>query len=154
MEQDTRYQQAVEALRDTMADYDEDSRRVGAQAADIFVNEIDKGEAGFLHGIDREHATRVLFVLTTALVLVRDQLAEDAQHLLAHDPSSDESVPCEDADCEYEHLPLDSDRLLGIIDGFEVGLAAAVGITMTVADLAEDQDPDNFDWSASVPEDH
>lgn len=153
MEQDEKYAAAVEALRDTMADYDEDSRRVGAQAADIFVNELDKGDDGFLAGIDREQATRVLFVLTTALVLVRDQLVEDAEHLVAHDPSSDESVPCEDESCDYEHLPLDSDRLLGIIDGFEVGVAASVGITLTVADLAEDQDPDNFDWSGSA-QDH
>lgn len=142
---DERYTAAVAALRETMEEYGEDSHVVAASAAEIFVRELDK-EDSFLQGIDREQATKVLFVLTTALVLVRDQMIKDSEHLLEVQ-EEDEGV-CEDEDCEYEHEEVDSDRILAIIDGYEVAIAAAVGTTLTLADLAEDADPDNFDWTS------
>ena len=142
---DDRYPAAVAALRETMDEYDEDMHVVAASAAEIFVKELDKGDDSFLQGVDREQATKVLFVLTTALVLVRDQMIKDSEHLLE---VQEEDITCEDDDCEYTHEEVDSDRVLAIIDGYEVAIAAAVGTTLTLADLAEDSDPDNFDWSS------
>lgn len=141
---DERYTAAVAALRETMAEYEEDHHVVAASAAEIFVKELDK-EDSFLQGVDREQATKVLFVLTTALVLVRDQMIADSEHLL--EVQEDDEGICEDEDCQYEHEEVDSDRILAIIDGYEVAIAAAVGTTLTLADLAEDADPDNFDWT-------
>lgn len=141
---DDRYTQAVAALRDTMADYGEDSQIIAASAAEIFVKELDK-EDSFVRGIDLQDATKVLFLLTTALVLVRDQMIRDSEHLL--EVESEEDVTCEDPDCTYTHEGVDSDRVLAIIDGYEVAIAAAVGTTTTLADLAENLDPDNFDWT-------
>lgn len=141
---DERYTAAVAALRETMAEYGEDSHVVAASAAEIFVKELDK-EDSFLQGVDREQATKVLFVLTTALVLVRDQMIKDSEHLL--EVQEEDEGLCEDEDCEYTHEEVDSDRILAIIDGYEVAIAAAVGTTLTLADLAEDADPDNFDWT-------
>ncbi len=143
---DERYPAAVAALRDTMAEYDDDAQVVAASAAEIFVKELDK-EDGFLQGVDREQATKVLFVLTTALVLVRDQMIHDSEHLLEIE-EEDEGV-CEDEDCNYTHEDVDSDRILAIIDGFESAIAAAVGTTLTLADLAETTDPSEFDWTGS-----
>ena len=141
---DERYTAAVAALRETMDEYDEDAHVVAASAAEIFVKELDKDDS-FLQGINREDATKVLFVLTTALVLVRDQMIKDSEHLL--EVQEDDSGVCEDEDCEYTHEEVDSDRILAIIDGYEVAIAAAVGTTLTLADLAEDADPDNYDWT-------
>jgi hypothetical protein len=142
---DDRYPEAVAALRETMDEYDEDMHVVSASAAEIFVKELDK-EDSFLQGVDREQATRVLFVLTTALVLVRDQMIKDSEHLLQ---VQEEGVICDDDSCEYTHEEVDSDRVLAIIDGYEVAIAAAVGTTLTLADLADDVDPDTFDWSGN-----
>jgi hypothetical protein len=142
---DDRYPAAVAALRETMDEYDEDMHVVSASAAEIFVKELDK-EDSFLQGVDREQATRVLFVLTTALVLVRDQMIKDSEHLLQ---VQEEGVICDDDSCEYTHEEVDSDRVLAIIDGYEVAIAAAVGTTLTLADLADDVDPDTFDWSGN-----
>src|SRR5688500_9528323 len=139
---DDRYPAAVAALRETMDEYDEDMHVVAASAAEIFVKELDKGDDSFLQGVDREQATKVLFVLTTALVLVRDQMIKNSEHLLE---VQEEDITCEDDDCEYTHEEVDSDRVLAIIDGYEVAIAAAVGNTLTLADLAEDSDPDMFD---------
>lgn len=146
MEQDERYTLAVAALRETMAEYEDDSQVVAASAAEIFVNELDK-EDSFLQGINREDATKVLFVLTTALILVRDKMIEDSEHLL--EVQEDDEGVCEDETCPYEHQEVDSERILALLDGYEVAIAAAVGTTLTLADLAEDADPDNFDWTGS-----
>lgn len=141
---DERYEAAVAALRDTMADYEEDSQILAASSAEILVKEMDKGDESFLHGIDPEQATRVLFVLTTSLVLTRDQMIKDSEHLL----EVDEDTPCTDDSCVYKHVEVDSDRVLAIIDGFESAIAAAVGVTLTMADLAETTDPSEFDWTS------
>lgn len=141
---DERYEAAVAALRDTMADYEEDSQILAASSAEILVKEMDKGDESFLYGIDPEQATRVLFVLTTSLVLTRDQMIKDSEHLL----EVDEDTPCTDDSCTYEHVEVDSDRVLAIIDGFESAIAAAVGVTLTMADLAETTDPSEFDWTS------
>lgn len=142
---DERYLAAVAALRDTMAEYDETGQTVAASAAEIFVKELDK-EDGFLQGVDREQATKVLFVLTTALVLVRDQMIQDSEHLLEI-AEEDEGI-CEEEDCTYTHEDVDSDSVLAIIDGFEAAIAGAVGTTLTLADLAETTDPSEFDWTS------
>jgi hypothetical protein len=141
---DDRYEAAVAALRETMAEYEEDSQIIAASAAEIFVKELDK-EDSFIQGVDLQDATKVLFLLTTALVLVRDQMIKDSEHLL--EIEGEEDLVCEDESCEYTHEDVDSDRVLAIIDGYEVAIAAAVGTTTTLADLAGAVDPNNFDWT-------
>lgn len=141
---DERYTAAVAALRETMAEYEEDSHVVAASAAEIFIKELDK-EDSFLQGVDLEQATKVLFVLTTSLVLVRDQMIRDSEHLLEVQ-EEDEGI-CEDEECQYEHDEVDPDRIIAIIDGYNVAIAAAVGTNLTLADLAQGADPDDFDWT-------
>lgn len=140
---DDRYEAAVAALRETLEEFEEDSQVVAASAAEIFIKELDK-EDSFLQGIDTQSITKVLFVLTTAMVLLRDQMMDDADHLLE---VQEEDGVCEDDTCEYTHEEVDPTKITSIIDGVNVAIAAAIGTNLAVADLAEGVDPDNFDWS-------
>lgn len=140
---DDRYEAAVAALRETLDEFEEDSQVVAASAAEMFVKELDKDDS-FLQGIDTQSIAKVLFVLTTALVLLRDQMLEDADHLLE---VQEEDITCEDDTCEYTHEKVDPSKITAIIDGVNVAIAAAIGTNLAVADLAEGVDPDNFDWS-------
>jgi hypothetical protein len=140
---DDRYDAAVAALRETLDEFEEDSQGVAASAAEMFVKELDKDDS-FLQGIDTQSIAKVLFVLTTALVLLRDQMLEDADHLLE---VQEDDVTCVDDNCEYTHEEVDPNKITAIIDGVNVAIAAAIGTNLAVADLAEGVDPDHFDWS-------
>jgi hypothetical protein len=140
---DDRYDAAVAALRETLDEFEVDSQGVAASAAEMFVKELDKDDS-FLQGIDTQSIAKVLFVLTTALVLLRDQMLEDADHLLE---VQEDDVTCVDDNCEYTHEEVDPNKITAIIDGVNVAIAAAIGTNLAVADLAEGVDPDHFDWS-------
>jgi len=146
METDDRYEQAVDALRGTIEDYGEDSQAIAATAADIVVNELFKDDS-FLHGANRRDVAKTLFVAATAMVLMRDQMVKDGDHLLEVDESGE---LCIDDDCTYEHLPVDTERVVAIVDGFECGVAAVVGMALAVVDLAGEMDPDKIDWSKGL----
>lgn len=138
-----RYNEAVSALREALTEFDDEtSQTVAASTAEIFIKELDK-EDSFLLGIDPKSITKVLFLMTTALILVRDQMMDDSDHLL----EVQEGNPCEDEDCTYTHEEVDPDRLTTLIEGYNVALAAVIGTNLTVADVAG-TDFDSMDWSS------
>ncbi len=139
------YTEAVAALREALAEFDDDtSQSVAASTAEIFVKEMDK-EGSFLQGIDPKSIAKVLFMMTTALILVRDQMVDDSDHLLE---CQEEGVTCEDDNCEYTHEEVDPERITALIEGYNVALAAVIGTNLTVADTAA-TDFDTMDWSST-----